>query len=185
MTDEELTSIIRKSPAPKLPMILYTNPDRTGANLSPRLLARLSRIENIVGIKDSSGDLSITTEYIRQTDEDFSVLAGRDTLILATLLYGGKGSIAATANVVPKTAVDIYEAFIAGDLEKAKEAQARLNPVRIAFGLGSFPGVIKEALELMGLPVGPARWPVGPMADDKRELLKGILQELGCLDRFS
>ena len=115
LTDEELYNHYKKiASSTELPVILYTNPDRTGANLSPRLLARLSRIDNIVGIKDSSGDLSLTTEYIRQTDEDFSVLAGRDTLILATLLYGGKGSIAATANVVPKTAVDIYEAFIAG-----------------------------------------------------------------------
>ena len=186
LTDEELHSHYAGiAQSTTLPLILYTNPNRTGVNLSPKLLASLSAIDNIVGIKDSSGDLSLTSEYIRQTGDDFSVLAGRDTLILATLLYGGQGSIAATANVVPEIAVDIYEAFVAGDLERSKRSQAMLNPVRIAFGLGSFPTVIKEALQLMGLPVGPARLPVNPMADDKRALLKQILGDLGCLERFS
>ena len=84
-------------------------------NISADFVVRASKIENIVGIKDSSGDLTLTSEYIRRTDEKFSVLAGRDTLIYGTLCYGGKGAIAATANVAPKVIVEIYEAFQAGD----------------------------------------------------------------------
>jgi 4-hydroxy-tetrahydrodipicolinate synthase len=184
-TQEELYNHYREIAASaRLPVLVYTNPGRTGVNLSPEVVARLSKIDNIVGIKDSSGDLTLTGEYISRADSDFAVLAGRDTLILATLLYGGRGAVAATANVAPKLAVEIYEAFMEGDLDRAKRAQEQLNPVRLAFGLGSFPAVIKEALELMGLPVGPARLPVGPMEESQREILKGILGELGYLGTF-
>ena len=81
-----------------IPILLYNNPARTGVNISADLAERLSKIDNIVGIKDSSGDMTLTGEYIRRTDEDFSVLVGRDTLILGALVYGGNGSITSTAN---------------------------------------------------------------------------------------
>jgi len=142
---------------------------------------RLSKIDNIVGIKDSSGNLTLTTEYIRTTPDNFSVLCGRDTLIFATLLSGGKGSIAATANVVPKLVVEIYEAFVNGDIEKARKAQFKLAPLRLAFNLGSFPIVVKEALNLIGINVGSARAPIKSLSEDKKETLKSVLKELGLL----
>jgi len=164
-----------------LPVLLYNNPGRTGVNLSVDLVARLSKVDNIVGIKDSSGDMTLTSEYIRKTDDDFSVLAGRDTLIYGTLLYGGKGSIAATANVAPKLVVEIYEAYTRGDIERAKEAQADLAPLRLAFKMGSFPVVIKDALKLIGIKVGPARCPIKSLGKVKQEKLKNILQQMGLL----
>ena len=95
-----------------LPVLLYNNPDRTGINMSAQLIERLADIPNIVGAKDSSGDMTLTSEYIRRTrGKGFRVLAGRDTLILATLLYGGYGCVAATANVAPALVVEIYEKF--------------------------------------------------------------------------
>src|SRR4030042_3148273 len=117
------------SKATRLPVLLYNNPGRTGVNISADFVLKASKVENIVGIKDSSGDLSLTAEYIRRTDETFSVLAGRDTLIYGTLCYGGKGAIAATANVAPKVIVEIYEAFQAGDLKRSLEGTFRLAPV--------------------------------------------------------
>jgi len=164
-----------------LPALLYNNPARTGINLSADLVKKLSRIENIVGIKDSSGDLTLTAEYIRNTTEDFSVLCGRDTLIYGTLLYGGKGSIAATANVAPKLVVEIYEAYIKGDLEKARKAQYRLAPLRRAFSLGSFPVVIKDALNLIGIDVGLAREPIKSLPEAKKQELRRVLQQLSLL----
>ena len=164
-----------------LPSLLYSNPARTGVKVSPRLLARLAEIENVVGIKDSSGDLQLTAEYIRVAPPDFAVLMGRDTLILAALLYGAKGAIAATANVVPALVVSIYERFKAGDMEGARSAQEALAPLRLAFSWGTFPVVIKEALDLMGMEGGPARAPVGPMSDEKREQLASVLRGLGVL----
>lgn len=159
----------------KLPVLLYNNPGRTGINMSVNLVTKLAKIDNIVGIKDSSGDLTLTAEYIRNADSDFSVLAGMDTLIYATLLYGGKGAIAVTANVVPKLVVRIYDAFVKGDLEQAKKAQFQLAPLRMTLGLGSFPVVIKEALKIIGIDVGSARKPIKSLSEAQREKLKSII----------
>lgn len=164
-----------------LPVVLYNNPGRTGVNLSVDVVARLSKLDNIVGIKDSSGDMSLTSEYIRNTGEDFSVLSGRDTLIYAILLHGGKGAIAATANVAPRLVVEIYETYVRGNVEQARKAQAKLAPLRLAFSLGSFPVVIKDALELIGIEVGPARAPVKSLNLKNKEKLKNILRQLGLL----
>ncbi len=165
---------------PDLPLLLYSNPDRTGVAMPPATVKELAGVENIVGIKDSSGDMTLSGEYIRVTrGMNFCVLAGRDTLIYATLCYGGTGSITATANVDPRVPVEIYEAFVAGDHKRALEAQYRLAPLRIAFGLGTFPIVIKEALEMIGIEAGPAVPPVGPMSRENREKLRKILEEMG------
>ena len=181
-SDDELYSHYRSiAESTGLPVLLYTNPARTGVKVSPGLLARLAEIENIVGIKDSSGDLELMAEYIRVTPPDFGVLMGRDTLIFAALLYGAKGAIAATANVVPALVVSIYERFKAGDLDGARRAQEALAPLRMAFTWGTFPVVIKEALDLMGMEGGPARAPVGPMSPEQRERLKRILCDMGVV----
>jgi len=175
----EFYSAIAKST--KLPVLLYNNPGRTGVNISSNFVVRASKVENIVGIKDSSGDLTLTAEYIRRAGETFSVLAGRDTLIYGTLCYGGKGAIAATANVAPKVIVEIYEAFMAGDHKRALSAQYRLAPLRLAFDLGTFPVVIKEALNLIGIDAGVGISPVGGMKPEAKEELKEILKEMELL----
>jgi len=165
----------------RLPVLLYNNPARTGVNISADFVARASKVENIVGIKDSSGDMTLMAEYIRRTEGKFSVLAGRDTLIYGVLCYGGKGGIAACANIAPKLIVEIYEAFMAGDLKRSLEAQFRLAPLRLAFDLGTFPVVIKEALTLIGIDAGPGIAPVGGMRPEARAELKGILQQMALL----
>ena len=167
---------------PNLPILLYSNPDRTQVPFPTSTVLELAAVENIVGIKDSSGDMSLTAEYIRLTrGMDFHVLMGRDTLIYAALCYGAKGSICATGNVDPRVPVEIYEAFLAGDHRRALEAQYRLAPLRIAFGLGTFPVVIKEALNMIGIEAGPAVPPVGPMTRENREKLRKILMEMGLI----
>ncbi len=167
---------------PNLPILLYSNPDRTQVPFPISTVLELAAVENIVGIKDSSGDMSLTAEYIRLTrGMDFHVLMGRDTLIYAALCYGAKGSICATGNVDPRVPVEIYEAFLAGDHQRALEAQYRLAPLRIAFGLGTFPVVIKEALNMIGIEAGPAVPPVGPMTRENREKLRKILVEMGLI----
>ena len=168
--------------ATKLPILLYNNPGRTGGvKLSPDLVVKLSQIKNIVGIKDSSGDMTVTAEYIRRTDKKFSVLAGRDTMIYCTLCYGGTGSITATGNVCPQLVTEIYEAFKRGDHKKSLEAQYQLAPLRVAFDLGSFPVVIKEALEMIGIAAGPSRAPVKGLAKEKKEELRKVLKEMKLL----
>jgi len=165
----------------RLPVLLYNNPGRTGVNISADFVVKASKVDNIVGIKDSSGDLTLTAEYIRRTGEMFSVLAGRDTLIYGTLCYGGKGAIAATANVAPKIIAEIYEAFMAGDMKRSLKAQFRLAPLRLAFDLGTFPVVIKEALTLIGIEAGVGIPPVGGMKPEAIAELKEILKNMGLL----
>ena len=165
----------------RLPVLLYNNPPRTGVNISADFVVRASKVDNIVGIKDSSGDMSLMAEYIRRTDGKFSVLAGRDTLIYGVLCYGGKGGIAACANIAPKLIVEIYEAFMAGDMKRSLDAQFRLAPLRLAFDLGTFPVVIKEALTLIGIEAGPGIAPVGAMKPEARADLKDILKNMGLL----
>jgi 4-hydroxy-tetrahydrodipicolinate synthase len=162
----------------RLPVLLYTNPDRTGVKISAALLSRLAQIDNIVGMKDSSGDLTLAQEYLSSVPSDFSLVMGRDTLIFSGLLHGAKGAIAATANVVPALVVKIYDRLQKGDIEGARKAQEDLAPLRLAFTWGTFPVVIKEALDLIGMEGGPCRAPVGPMTAAQRERLKNLLKEL-------
>lgn len=183
-SDSELYDHYRAvAEATSLPVLLYSNPARTGVKLSVKIVARLAEIENIVGIKDSSGDLELAAQYIESTPGDkFAVVMGRDTLIYAGLMYGAKGAIAATGNVVPKLVASIYEHFKAGDYEAARKAQEALAPLRLAFSWGTFPVVIKEALDLMGMEGGPARAPVGPMSAEQRERLREVLQKMNVLN---
>jgi 4-hydroxy-tetrahydrodipicolinate synthase len=169
--------------ATSLPVLLYNNPPKTGVNLAAATVAKLADVPNIVGIKDSSGDFTLTGEYIRLTrGKDFHVLLGRDTLIHAGLCYGALGSIAACANVAPRLVADIYDKYVAGDVQGSLEAQFKLAPLRIAFNLGTFPAVIKESLELLGIDAGACMAPVGTMSADERRQLKKILADMGLLN---
>lgn len=162
----------------RLPIILYPNPGRTHVRLPAETAARLAQIDNIVGVKDSSGELMLTIEYIRRCGPDFAVLMGQDSLIYAALQCGAAGAIAATADVAPALAVEIYEAFKCGDFEASRRAQFRLAPLRVAFDLGTFPVVVKEALSMVGICSAKARGPVQPLTDAKRAELRRVLREL-------
>ncbi|MBN1583323.1 MAG: 4-hydroxy-tetrahydrodipicolinate synthase [Anaerolineae bacterium] len=165
-----------------LPVLAYDNVGRTNVPLATATISRLAHgIDNFVGVKDSSGDLTQLAEHIRLCPPAFRAFVGRDSLIYGALLYGGAGAVAATANVVPGLAVGIYEAVKAGELEKALQLQKKLAPVRMAFGLGTFPVVVKEAMHMLGLPAGPARRPVGALSDAMRAQLKTILEQVGVI----
>ncbi len=166
-----------------LPVLLYNNPPKTGVNLAAATVSKLAEVPNIVSIKDSSGDLTLTAEYIRLTRDrdDFNVLVGRDTLIYGALCYGAAGSIASCGNVAPQLCADIYDKFIAGDLKGSLEAQFKLAPLRIAFTIGTFPAVIKESLEMLGIEAGPCMDPVGPMSSEERTKLRKVLETMGLL----
>ncbi len=182
--DELYEHYVAIAASTRLPVLLYSNPGRTHVNMSTKLVARLSGVDNIVGIKDSSGDLSLTAEYIRNVDPGFSVLMGRDTLIYGALMYGARGAIAATANVAPRLVVEIYEAYVRGDVGQAKKAQAELAPLRLAFSLGSFPAVIKDALGLMGMTVGGPRLPIKSLDSMRKAELRTILERMELLGVF-
>lgn len=165
-----------------LPVLLYTNPDRTGNDLSPALVERMAQVDNIAGIKDSSGNLSQAIEYMRRTPDDFHLLMGRDTLIYAALEHGASGAIAASANLAPELAVGIYESWKTGDLAGALAYQLKLVPLRQAFSLGTFPAILKTGLELIGRSAGPPRAPVGRLTRDETERLRAVLISTGHVE---
>ncbi len=168
-----------------LPVLLYNNPDRVGTNISANLIERLADIPNVVGIKDSSGDLTLTAEYIRRTrDRGFKVMAGRDVMILGSLVYGAVGCVASTANIVPDLVVKIYEKYRADDLKGALEAQYELAPLRMAFNLGSFPVATKDAANLIGLTVGSPIKPNVSCSEADVIKIKDILRDLGVLQEL-
>src|SRR4029079_15347693 len=158
----------RVAESTRLPVVLYNNPATCGGlSIEPETAGELAQGPNIIGIKDSSGDLQNTIEIIRNTPrEKFAVLNGRDTLILAALQFGAQGAIPASGNIAPELCVGVYEAFTRGEMEKAKELQSRLHPIRMAMSLGTGNGAVKEALALMGRPCGPNRSPIGPLSEE-------------------
>jgi 4-hydroxy-tetrahydrodipicolinate synthase len=172
----------RVAEATRLPVVLYNNPATCGGvKIEVDTLARLAQVPNILGVKDSSGDLQNTNDYIRVVPDRFSVLQGRDTLIYQALIFGARGAVPATANVAPRLTVEIYEAVQRGDHAAAKAAQLRLTPVRLSLSLGTAPGGVKAALALMGLSIGPSRAPVGPPSPEKQQKMAAALAEAGLL----
>lgn len=168
--------------ATRLPVLLYNNPDKVKNNISVNLLLRLTGIPNIVGMKDSSGDMTLTAEYIRLTrDKNFKIFAGRDVMILGSMVYGAAGCVASTANIVPELVVEIYEKYKAGDIDGAREAQFKLNPFRMAFNLSSFPVATKDACNLIGLDVGKSIKPNTSSSEPVLAKMKAILTELGYI----
>jgi 4-hydroxy-tetrahydrodipicolinate synthase len=162
-----------------LPMVLYNIPARTGNNIDYQTVRKLCQYPNIVGIKDSSGNFDNTLRYIEDTDRRLSVLAGNDSLILWTLLAGGAGAIAGTANVCPEISLAIYKCWQAGTIDEANQQQARLRPLRDVMRLGNPNSVVKRAMNLLGHPVGPAREPVGGLGAKIDEELRKAFALLG------
>ena len=164
----------------KIPVVLYNIPARTGNALAPATVARLAKdIPNVMGAKDSSGNFDNMKQYIELTTnigKDFSVLSGNDSLILPALFFGGKGGIAGCANVFPRTMVEIYEAFTAGDYERAKKVQDSIRIFRNCFKYGNPNTIVKMAAGLLGDPVGPCRRPFSSITPEGLEALKKTLE---------
>lgn len=163
-----------------LPIVLYNIPARTGNAIAPATVARLAKdAPNIMGAKDSSGNFDNLKQYIELTsglDKGFAVLSGNDSLILPGLVFGGQGGIAGCANVFPGTMVEIYEAFVTGDLERAKKVQDSIRIFRNCFKHGNPNTIIKIATGLLGYPVGDCRKPFTSLSDEGMDAVKKTLE---------
>lgn len=180
-TQEELYDYFAEIAASThLPIILYNNAPKTNVTITPATVARLAQIDNIIAVKDSTGDMTNAAEYIRLTRDipNFHVLMGRDTLIYAALCYGASGAIASCANVAPRIAADIYDKYMAGDLKGSLEAQFTLAPLRIASSMGTFPAVIKEGLVQQGIQVGKCLAPISELNAKEKEKLHQVLVDM-------
>ena len=164
-----------------IPIVLYNIPMRTGNKLLPETVEKLARdVDVIMGAKDSSGDRENLKAYIDRTRDlgkPFSVLAGNDGNILYCLENGGTGGIAGRANLWPATVASIYDHFVAGDLDKAREAQEAIAKIQPVFKFGNPNTIIKKAVSLMGYPVGDCRRPFSYLCDEGLEALKQVLEE--------
>ena len=171
--DEIYNHYAELASAVDMPIVMYNMPARTGNNIAPDTVARLSKVDGIVGVKDSSGNFDNMKQYIELTDpETFSVLSGNDALILWNLLAGGSGGITAVANIYPEVMVSIYKYFLQGDLEAAKTAQDSIRPIRNCFKFGNPNTVTKTAARIAGNPVGPCRRPFCSLSDAAVEKIR-------------
>jgi 4-hydroxy-tetrahydrodipicolinate synthase len=166
------------------PVLLYNNPGRTGYGMSQSLVEHLAHtVDNLVGMKDSSGDMTQTLEFIRRNaDVGFKVMCGKDTLIYGGLAHGAVGAVCTTANFLPELVCSIYDKYVAGDIAGSLEAQCKLNPIRLAMDSTSFPVATKDYTNLLGQNVGLPILPSKPCTGQQLSQLRAELVKAGYLD---
>ncbi|MBP5162761.1 MAG: dihydrodipicolinate synthase family protein, partial [Spirochaetales bacterium] len=150
---------------------------RTGYGISQAVAEKLAHEKtNVVGMKDSSGDITQTEEFIRRNaDVGFKVMCGKDTLIYAGLSVGAVGAVCCMANFVPRLVCSIYDRFVAGDIKGSLDRQFVLNPIRLQMDKSSFPVATKDYANLLGLELGA---PYLPTKNSTPEQLEGLRQQL-------
>jgi 4-hydroxy-tetrahydrodipicolinate synthase len=171
----------RVAEATSLPLIMYNVPSRTGINMMAATTAELSRVPNIVGIKEASGDLNQVAAIIEQADPDFAVLSGDGNLTFAICCLGGVGGILADAHILPGEWRRMVELIAAGSIAQAREIHYRLLPITRALFLETNPTPVKAALELMGIAPADTRLPLLPATDRCRAAMREELRKLGLL----
>lgn len=158
-----------------LPVMLYNVPGRTGVNLLPETTIRLSRIPNIVSVKEASGDLDAISEIIEQTSEEFSVYSGDDSLTLPAMSVGANGVISVASHVVGDEIKQMIDFFQEGKFREAAAIHRHLVPVMNGMFIAPSPAPVKAALEMIGVSTGSVRLPIVPVDDDERETIHKLL----------
>jgi 4-hydroxy-tetrahydrodipicolinate synthase len=167
--------------AVKIPLVPYNIISRTAINIATETMVKLSKIPNIVGVKEASGDLSQMTDVIRCCGPDFDVLSGDDALLLPLLAVGGKGVISVVANIVPKDVKALITAFNSGDIKQAQEINNKLFPLVKAMFIETNPIPVKTALSLMGIMGTQMRLPMTEMEEANKEKLIVELKNYGLI----
>ena len=180
MTNEVLKNFFfRVAEASKIPVLLYNMPANSGINMSADLVIEISQHPNIVGIKDSSGNVPQISQIIHGTPDDFIVLAGSASFLFPALMMGAKGGVLALANVVPELCVKLYENYMSGNYDEARRIQMEILAPNMAvtakFGV---PG-LKAAMNLAGYKGGNVRGPLLPANDAVKEQIKNIFAKIG------
>lgn len=171
----------RVADAVDIPIYVYNVPGRTGVTITYEALAEISRYENIVGIKEASGDMSLVSRFAKLINENFNIYSGNDDINLPILSVGGAGVISVLANILPKETHEMAMAYINGDVDKARAMQMKYLDFINALFIETNPIPIKEAMNLMGLNVGGYRMPLCPMAENTKAILKNEMNKLGLL----
>ena len=165
--------------ATKLPIVIYNVPGRTGVNIKPETVAKLAKIENIVGIKEASGNVDQASEIMRLTDLD--VLSGEDSLNFPLMAIGAVGVISVVANVVPDLVAKLADAAMKGDMEEGRRLHKLLFPLSKALFAETNPCPAKAAMAMLGKCENVLRLPLVPVRKETEELVRKALADLGAL----
>ena len=166
-----------------VPIVLYNIPGRTGINMSNDTVIRLAEIDNILAMKEATGNLAQITDLAMRKPDDFILLSGDDANALALIALGGKGLISVAANEIPKACTEFVHACLEGNFETAIELQKKIYPLMKDNFLDTNPVPVKAALHLMGLISGPYyRLPMTPMDEEKLIQFKKTLKQVGLID---
>ncbi|MED3624208.1 4-hydroxy-tetrahydrodipicolinate synthase [Neobacillus thermocopriae] len=158
-----------------LPVMLYNIPGRAVVNIQPETIIRLSKIPNIVAVKEASGDLNAMTTIIANTDEDFALYSGDDGLTLPVLAIGGAGIVSVASHIIGNEMQQMIKAFLDGDHRSAAKLHQELLPIMKALFAAPSPAPVKTALQLKGLDVGTVRLPLVGLNEQERSALIDVL----------
>ncbi|NQT90089.1 MAG: 4-hydroxy-tetrahydrodipicolinate synthase [Candidatus Omnitrophica bacterium] len=169
------------SEAADIPIVAYNIASRTGTNIEPRTMARISKIKNVVGVKEASGNLNQMSETKLLCGEDFDLISGDDSLTMPLLAIGGCGIISVVANIVPKDVSDMVGAFLGGDIEKARELHYKMLPLVKAMFIETNPIPVKTAMGMMGMLEPALRLPMCSITEENRKKLESALKDYGLI----
>ena len=164
-----------------IPIIVYNIQSRTGVNMNTDTLARLAKIKNIVGVKEASGSLKQMAEVISACGEDFTVLSGDDFFTFPLMCLGGHGIISVVSNIAPGAVAQIVDAFMAGDMKKARELHFKMTPLVDAMFIETNPAPVKAALAIMGKIDDEIRLPLVKVSDATREKVRKAMVNFGLI----
>jgi len=168
----------------KIPIIIYNIPGRSVVDMSVETMVRLSKIENIVGVKDATNDLMRPLQTRKKINKDFSYLSGEDGTSVAYLAQGGNGCISVTANIAPKICAKIQNAWIENNIELVKELNLKLVDLHEALFIESSPGPVKYGASLLGLCEPDTRLPLAPISENTKLIVKNALHGSGLIKNY-
>ena len=164
----------------KIPVILYNIQSRTGVNIAPETMAYLAKnVENIVGVKEASGNISQIAKIAELCGESFDIYSGNDDQVVPLLSLGGKGVISVLSNIAPRETHDIVAKFMDGDVKGSRELQLRALPLIEKLFCEVIPIPVKAAMNMLGWEVGPLRMPLSEMEEEHQKELKAAMDAFG------
>ncbi len=164
-----------------LPLLIYNIPEWTHSFVTPETVQRLADEKLVVGMKYTEYNLLNLIRFLKASRSKISIFAGSDAMAYSNLEFGGAGAIIGSANVAPRVASKIFDDYKKGDLEGAREAQERLLPIIMALSVGKYPAALKEAMNLIGMPVGPLKEPLQSLSIGEKRIVAGLLRRGGFL----
>ncbi|OLE70105.1 4-hydroxy-tetrahydrodipicolinate synthase [archaeon 13_1_20CM_2_51_12] len=169
------------SEAIDLPLLIYNIPEWTHSFVTPETVQRLAEEKLVVGMKYTEYNFLNLLRFLKTSGTKIAIFAGSDAMAYSNLEFGGSGAIIGSANVAPKIASKIFDDYKKGDLEGARESQEKLLPIIMALSVGKYPAALKEALSLIGMPVGPLKEPLQQLSIAEKKIVAGLLRSGGFL----